>query len=142
MAPTGFSSEWKNRFCGSLLSGPLFCRNAVLNQLRPHPRRNTNVKITSSAISGAEATLSSTEMIGVGTAAESSAICQPTIQEVSYRPVRTFERPMLANVAATLLVPVYRLFSVAILSAILIGLASYLFLTIFYFFSQGFIHDH
>jgi hypothetical protein len=86
--------------------------------------------------------LSSTEMIGVGAAAKSSAICEPavqSVQEVSYRPVRTFERPILANVAATLLVPVYRLFSVAILSAILIGLASYLFLTIFYFFSQAWI---
>jgi hypothetical protein len=83
--------------------------------------------------------LSSTEIIGVGTAADSSAICQPTVQEVSYLPVRTWRRPLLANVAATLLVPVYRLFSVVILSAILLGLASYLFLTVFYFFSQGWI---
>jgi len=43
------------------------------------------------------------------------------------------------NLAAAVLVPVYRLMSVAILSAILLGLASYLALTIFYFFSQGWI---
>jgi hypothetical protein len=83
--------------------------------------------------------LSSTEIIGVRTAADSSVICQPTIQVVSYRPARTLGRPLLANVAATLLVPVYRLISIVILSAILLGLASYLFLTVFYFFSQGWI---
>jgi hypothetical protein len=46
---------------------------------------------------------------------------------------------MLGNVAAAFLVPLYRLISLAILSAILLGLASYLSLTIFYFFSQGWI---
>jgi hypothetical protein len=83
--------------------------------------------------------LSSTEMIEVGSAAESSAICEPTIQEVSYRPARTFRRPALANVASTLLVPAYRSMSVVILSAILLGLASYLLLTVFYFFSESWI---
>src|ERR1022692_1994593 len=99
----------------------------------PTPARSIpNLKFTSSVISGAEATLSSTEIIGVRTAADSSVICQPTIQVVSYRPARTLGRPLLANVAATLLVPVYRLISIVILSAILLGLASYLFLTVFY----------
>lgn len=46
---------------------------------------------------------------------------------------------MLANVAATLLVPIYRLSSIVILAAILLGLASYLFLTGFYFFSRSWI---
>jgi hypothetical protein len=83
--------------------------------------------------------LPSTEIIGVETAADSSVICQPTIQVVSYRPAKTFGRPLLANVAATLLVPLYRSMSIVILSAILLGLVSYLFLTVFYFFSQGWI---
>jgi hypothetical protein len=46
---------------------------------------------------------------------------------------------MLANVAAALLVPVYRLISIVILSAILLGLATYLLLTLFYFFNQSWI---
>jgi hypothetical protein len=83
--------------------------------------------------------LSSTEIIGVRTAAEIPVSCQPTIQVASYRPRNTFGRPLLANVAATLLVPVYRLLSIVILTAILLGLVSYLFLTVFYFFSQSWI---
>ncbi|HLK54818.1 MAG TPA: hypothetical protein VKU42_15265, partial [Candidatus Angelobacter sp.] len=48
-------------------------------------------------------------------------------------------RPFPAKVAATVLVSSYRLISVVILSAILLGLASYLLLTIFYFFNQSWI---
>jgi hypothetical protein len=83
--------------------------------------------------------LSLTQLIGPPNSAERSIICQPTIEGISYPQVRSYGRPLLANVAAKLLVPVYRLISIVILSSILIGLASYLLLTLFYFFNQSWI---
>ena len=83
--------------------------------------------------------MSLTQLIGPPNSAERSIICQPTIEGISYPQVRSYGRPLLANVAAKLLVPVYRLISIVILSSILIGLASYLLLTLFYFFNQSWI---
>jgi len=68
---------------------------------------------------------------------ESSVASKPKVEELSYRPAQSSGRPLLAFLAATLLVPLYRFISVIILSAILLGLASYIFLTIFYFLNQG-----
>jgi hypothetical protein len=83
--------------------------------------------------------LSLTQLIGPRRPADSSVVIQPKIHGVSYPPVQSYGRPMLANVAAALLVPVYRLISIVILSAILLGLATYLLLTLFYFFNQSWI---
>jgi len=102
-------------------------------------RKIANLKFTFSAISSLEETLSPPQLIEARDTAESSVVRQPTVHAVSYRPVGSYRRPLLADLAAAVLVPVYRLLSVAILSAILLGLASYLALTIFYFFSQGWI---
>jgi len=102
-------------------------------------RKIANLKFTISAVSGLEGTLSSTQSIEARNSSSNAAIIEPVIHGGSYRPVRTVERPLFANVAAVLLVPVYRLISLAILSAILIGLASYLSLTIFYYFNQSWI---
>ncbi len=68
---------------------------------------------------------------------ESSVASKPKVEELSCRPAQSSGRPLLAYLAAKLLVPLYRFISVIILSAILLGLASYIFLTIFYFLNQG-----
>jgi hypothetical protein len=102
-------------------------------------RKIANLKFTISAISSLEGTLSSTQTIEARNSANSSIISQPTIHGVSYRPVISRERSLFANVASALLVPVYRLISLVILTAILLGLASYLSLTIFYYFNQSWI---
>ena len=68
---------------------------------------------------------------------EGSVASKPKVEELSYRPARSSGRPLPAYLAATLLVPLYRFISVIILSAILLGLASYIFLTVFYFLNQG-----
>ena len=102
-------------------------------------RKIANLKFTFSAISSLEETLSTPQTIEARTSANNSIIRQPVIHGVTYPPVRAFRRPLFANVAASLLVPVYRLISLVILSAILLGLASYLFLTIFYFLNQSWI---
>jgi hypothetical protein len=86
-----------------------------------------------------EETLSLTQIIGPRSSADNSAIVQPTIHGISYLPAQTQGRPFLGSVACVLLVPVYRLISIVILSAILLGLATYLFLTLFYFFNQSWI---
>ena len=81
--------------------------------------------------------MSSPEMIRPRRVSESSVASKPKVEELSYRPAQSSGRPLLAFLAATLLVPLYRFISVIILSAILLGLASYIFLTIFYFLNQG-----
>jgi hypothetical protein len=86
-----------------------------------------------------EETLSLTQLIGARSSADNSAIVQPKIHEISYPAIKSKERSMFANVAAVMLVPVYRLISIVILSAILLGLATYLLLTLFYFFNQSWI---
>jgi len=102
-------------------------------------RKIANLKFTFSAISSLEETLSTSQTIEARTSANNSIIRQPVIHGVTYPPVRPFRRPLFANVAASLLVPVYRLISLVILTAILFGLASYLFLTVFYFLNQSWI---
>jgi hypothetical protein len=102
-------------------------------------RKIANLKFTISAISALEAAPSSTQSIAARNPADSPIIYQPTIHGVSYPPVKSYRRPLFATIAAALVVSVYRLLSIAILSAILIGLASYLALTLFYFFNQSWI---
>ena len=102
-------------------------------------RKIANLKFTFSAISSLEETLSTPQSIEARTTSSNSIIRQPLIHEVTYPPVRPFRRPLFANAAASLLVPIYRIISLVILAAILLGLASYLFLTIFYFFNQNWI---
>src|SRR5579864_1743511 len=75
-------------------------------------------------------------MIGAKTIPGRSAFPQIRVEEVDYRPARSVGRPLVTNLAGKLLVPLYRFISLVILSAILLGLASYLVLTAFYFFSQ------
>jgi hypothetical protein len=102
-------------------------------------RKIANLKFTISAISALEAAPSSTQNIAARNPTDSPIIYQPTILGVSYPPVKSYRRPLFATIAAALVVSVYRLLSIAILSAILIGLASYLALTLFYFFNQSWI---
>ena len=80
--------------------------------------------------------MSSAEMIGAKTIPGRSAFPQIRVEEVDYRPARSVGRPLVTNLAGKLLVPLYRFISLVVLSAILLGLASYLVLTAFYFFSQ------
>jgi len=83
--------------------------------------------------------LSTAEMMGSKIASEDAVIPQVKVEEVKYQPTRSLGRPLVANLAGTVLVPLYRLISIAVLGAILLGLGSYLFLTLFYFFSKGWI---
>lgn len=83
--------------------------------------------------------MSTAEMMGSKIASEDAVIPQVKVEEVKYQPTRSLGRPLVANLAGTVLVPLYRLISIAVLGAILLGLGSYLFLTLFYFFSKGWI---
>ena len=79
--------------------------------------------------------MSTGEIVGSKILPEDSLIPEVKVEEIEYQPPRTLARPLAVNLAGTVLVPLYRLISVAVLTAILIGLASYLLLTLFYFVS-------
>jgi hypothetical protein len=81
--------------------------------------------------------LSTNGVFGEKIISKGSFIPKVQVEEVEYPPVQSRRRPLVASLAATLLVPLYRLISVAVLSAILLGLTSYLFLTLFYFVSKS-----
>ena len=83
--------------------------------------------------------MSLTQLIGPRGSADNSVVAQPKIHGVSYPPAQSQGRSLFGNLASALLVPVYRLISIVILSAILLGLATYLVLTLFYFFNQSWI---
>jgi hypothetical protein len=78
-------------------------------------------------------------MVGSKIVSEGSLIPQVKVEEVNYQPKGTLGQSLVANLAGTLLVPLYRLISVAVLTAILFGLASYLILTLFYFVSKNWV---
>ena len=101
------------------------------------PRRIANLKLTIRAISSLESASSPVQSIDSRSVSESAIVRQPAIHEVSYPQVTPIRRPLIASVTATFLVAVYRLLGIVILSAILLGLASYLVLTLFYFFNQS-----
>jgi hypothetical protein len=103
------------------------------------PRRIANLKLTIRAISSLEAASLSVQSIDSRSVSDSAIVRQPAIHEVTYPQVRPIRPSLIATVTATLLVTVYRLLGIAILSAILLGLASYLLLTLFYFFNQSWI---
>jgi hypothetical protein len=83
--------------------------------------------------------LSTGEMVGSKIVSEGSIIPQVKVEEVNYRRTGTVGQSLVTNLAGTLLVPLYRLISVAVLTAILFGLASYLILTLFYFVSTTWV---
>jgi hypothetical protein len=103
------------------------------------PRRIANLKLTIRAISSLEAASLSVQSIDSRSVTDGAIVRQPAIHEVAYPQVRAIRPSLIATVTATLLVTVYRLLGVVILSAILLGLASYLLLTLFYFFNQSWI---
>jgi hypothetical protein len=83
--------------------------------------------------------LSTGEMVGSKIVSEGSLIPPVKVEEIEYHPTRTSGQSLVTNLAGTLLVPLYRLISVAVLTAILFGLASYLILTLFYFVSKNWV---
>jgi hypothetical protein len=78
-------------------------------------------------------------MVGSKIVSEGSLIPPVKVEEIEYQPTRTSGQSLVTNLAGTLLVPLYRLISVAVLTAILFGLASYLILTLFYFVSKDWV---
>jgi hypothetical protein len=101
------------------------------------PRRIANLKLTIRAIPSRGSTAAPVQSIDSRSVADSAMVRQPTIHEVTYPQVMPMRRPLIASITAALLVSVYRFLGIAILSAILLGLASYLVLTLFYFFNQS-----
>jgi hypothetical protein len=83
--------------------------------------------------------LSTGEIIRSKIGYKGSIVPRVKVEELTYQPARTLGQPLVTNLAGTLLVPLYRMISLAILTAILFGLATYLILTLFYFVSKGWV---
>ncbi len=82
--------------------------------------------------------MSSTEMLNRARIPADSVIPQVQVENLRHRPAGiSLDRRLPGILAARFLVSLYKLISIAVLSFILLGLGSYLFLTIFYFFSQS-----
>ncbi len=81
--------------------------------------------------------MSSTETFGAGSVSANSVISQPTVEILTCRPARSLDRPLPVRVAAQLVVSLYRFISTIILLSILLALASYIVLSLFYFFSHS-----
>ena len=82
--------------------------------------------------------MSSAEMFDPESISSDSVIPQVRVEKLVYRPAGIpLDRRIPGIVAGRFLVWLYKLISIAVLSFILLGLGSYLFLTIFYFFSHS-----
>jgi len=82
--------------------------------------------------------VSSAEMFDPESISSDSVIPQVRVEKLVYRPAGIpLDRRLPGIVAGRFLVWLYKLISIAVLSFILLGLGSYLFLTIFYFFSHS-----
>lgn len=82
--------------------------------------------------------MSSAEMFDPESISSDSVIPQVRVEKLVYRPAGIpLDRRLPGIVAGRFLVWLYKLISIAVLSFILLGLGSYLFLTIFYFFSHS-----
>ena len=78
------------------------------------------------------------KMLDPESAPANSAILPVQLEDVAYRPTAVaLDRWHPRLLAAQFLVSLYRLISLAVLSSILLGLACYLVLTVFYFFSRS-----